>query len=105
MEFNSKIQKETEQTLKCLEGIKRAEANPFIFDRVSSAIDNYGNKYQPSHKLQYGFVVMLILFVNFISIMFFFKSGNNLIYDRINTIKNVVTEYNINNNINNYFTE
>ena len=105
MEYNKKIQEETELTLKCLEGIKKAEANPFIFDRISAKINEYENEYQPAHKIRYAVIIVLILFVNFISILFFSNGGNKSYFNRETVIKNVITEYNINNNINNYFTE
>jgi hypothetical protein len=36
MTSKEKIQQEIEQTLQCLDGVKRAEANPFLFTRIKA---------------------------------------------------------------------
>jgi len=105
MKYNNKIQKETELTLTSLNGIKRAEVNRFIFNRISASIDEYENEYQPSHKIRFAYIIMLILFVNFISILFFLNGSDNHYFNRETVIENIVSEYNLNNNFNNYFTE
>ena len=39
MTSKEKIQQEIEQTLQCLDGVKRAEANPFLFTRIKARMD------------------------------------------------------------------
>ena len=43
MTSKEKIQQEIEQTLQCLDGVKRAEANPFLFTRIKARMDRKAN--------------------------------------------------------------
>jgi hypothetical protein len=43
MTSKEKIQQEIEQTLQCLDGAKRAEANPFLFTRIKARMDRKAN--------------------------------------------------------------
>ena len=46
MTSKEKIQQEIEQTLQCLDGVKRAEANPFLFTRIKARIDRKANLWE-----------------------------------------------------------
>jgi len=41
-----KIQQEIEQTLQCLDGVKRAEANPFLFTRIKARMNKRANVWE-----------------------------------------------------------
>jgi len=43
MTSQEKIQQEIEQTLQCLDGVKRADANPFLFTRIKARMDRKAN--------------------------------------------------------------
>jgi hypothetical protein len=43
MTSKEKIQQEIGQTLQCLDGVKRAEANPFLFTRIKARMDRKAN--------------------------------------------------------------
>jgi len=46
MTSKEKIQQEIEQTLQCLDGVKRAEANPFLFTRIKARMDRKANVWE-----------------------------------------------------------
>ena len=46
MTSNEKIQQEIEQTLQCLDGVKRAEANPFLFTRIKARMNKKANVWE-----------------------------------------------------------
>jgi hypothetical protein len=48
MTSKEKIQQEIEQTLQCLDGAKRAEANPFLFTRIKARMDRKANVWERS---------------------------------------------------------
>jgi hypothetical protein len=46
MTSKEKIQQEIEQTLQCLDGVKRAEANPFLFTRIKARMNKRANVWE-----------------------------------------------------------
>lgn len=46
MTSKEKIQQEIEQTLQCLDGAKRAEANPFLFTRIKARMNRKANVWE-----------------------------------------------------------
>ena len=46
MTSKEKILQEIEQTLQCLDGVKRAEANPYLFTRIKARMDNTANVWE-----------------------------------------------------------
>jgi hypothetical protein len=46
MTSKEKIQQEIEQTLQCLDGVKRAEANPFLFTRIKARMNKKANVWE-----------------------------------------------------------
>ena len=46
MTSKEKIQQEIEQTLQCLDGVKRAEANPFLFTRIQARMNKRSSRWE-----------------------------------------------------------
>ena len=46
MTSKEKIQQEIEQTMQCLDGAKRAEANPFLFTRIQARMNKDSNRWE-----------------------------------------------------------
>jgi hypothetical protein len=46
MTSKEKIQQEIEQTLQCLDGVKRPEANPFLFTRIKARMNRKANVWE-----------------------------------------------------------
>ena len=46
MTSKEKIQQEIEQTLQCLDGVKRAESNPFLFTRIQARMNKRSSRWE-----------------------------------------------------------
>ena len=46
MTSKEKIEQEIGQTLQCLDGVKRAESNPFLFTRIQSKINKKSSRWE-----------------------------------------------------------
>jgi len=67
MEKRNKIENEIKRTLESLDGIKRAEANPFLFTRIESRLEKPENN--NAHIVRYVVIAAVILILNVISIL------------------------------------
>jgi len=67
METRNKIEDEVEKTLESLDGIKRAEANPFLFTRIEARLEKPENN--GAHIIRYVLIAAVILVLNVFSIL------------------------------------
>lgn len=84
-----------EETLQSLDGIQRAEANPFLYTRIEQRLRN---RYLPSYqkKLMPVLAIALVLFIS-LNVLSYFKVSNDPA-SATNTgsgIENFASEYNL----------
>jgi len=105
MTSKEKIQQEIEQTLQCLDGVKRAEANPFLFTRIK---DRMAKKDSPWERT-FSFIskpaiamaiVLLVMTVNGWALLGS-GSNDNTIGDSAN-VSELANEYNVVASVDNY---
>lgn len=90
MERQNKTEDEVEKTLESLDGIKRAEANSFLFTRIETRLEkpeNYG-----AHIIRYVLIAAVILVLNVFSILVY-RSASVDAYKSGQT-ENIVQEFN-----------
>ena len=105
MTSKEKIQQELEQTLKCLDGVKRAEANPFLFTRIQARMAKKDNAWERT----FSFIskpaiamaiVLLVMAVNGWALLGS-NSDDNIIGDSAN-VSELANEYNVVASVDNY---
>lgn len=97
-EVKTEVVAEADKTLQILDGISRAEANPFLFSKIIKRMEEaetVGKRF--NFKLAIAVVVICIL-TNLAS--YFYISGNNYSadYEREFKLKTLATEYSLTNN-------
>ena len=106
MTSKEKIQQEIEQTLQCLDGAKRAEANPFLFTRIKARMNRKANVWEKT----FSFVskpaiavaiVVLVMAVNGWALLGGSGSNENLTADN-NNVSELANEYNVVASVDNY---
>ena len=108
MTSKEKIQQEIEQTLQCLDGVKRAEANPFLFTRIQARM----NKKTGVWERTFSFVsrpviavaiVLVVMAVNGWALWGGTGSNENLTADFTNgNASELASEYNVVASVGNY---
>jgi hypothetical protein len=105
MTSKEKIQQEIEQTLQCLDGAKRAEANPFLFTRIKARMAKKDSEWERA----FSFVskpaiavaiVLLVMTVNGWALLGS-DSNDNVIGDTAN-VSELANEYNVVASVDNY---
>jgi len=105
MTSKEKIQQEIEQTLQCLDGVKRAEANPFLFTRIKARMAKKDSAWERT----FSFIskpaiamaiVLLVMTVNGWALLGS-DSNNNTIGDSAN-VSELANEYNVVASVDNY---
>lgn len=107
MTAKEKIQQEIEQTLQCLDGVKRAEANPFLFTRIQARM----NKKAGAWERTFSFISKPVIAVAIVLLVMAVNgwalwdgngtTENNLTADNAN-VPELATEYNTVASVNNY---
>ena len=105
MTSKEKIQQEIEQTLQCLDGVKRAEANPFLFTRIKARMAKKDSVWERT----FSFIskpaiamaiVLLVMTVNGWALLGS-NSNDNSIVDSAN-VSELANEYNVVASVDNY---
>ena len=105
MTSKEKIQQEIEQTLQCLDGTKRAEANPFLFTRIKARMAKKDSMWdrtfsfisKPAIAMA---IVLLVMTVNGWALLGS-DSNDNVISDTAN-VSELANEYNVVASVDNY---
>jgi len=104
MTSKEKIQQEIEQTLQSFEGVKRAEANPFLFTRIQARMAKKDSVWERT----FSFIskpaiamaiVLLVMAVNGWALLG--SNSNNAISDSAN-VSELANEYNVVASVDNY---
>ena len=106
MTSKEKIQQEIEQTLQCLDGTKRAEANPFLFTRIKARMSRKANIWERtfsfiSRPAIAVAIVVLVMAVNGWALWGGSGSNENLTADNAN-VSEFANEYNVVASVDNY---
>jgi hypothetical protein len=93
------IQQLVDETLNSLDGVQRAEANPFLYTKIEQKLKN---RYEPSasyqRKLMPVLAVALVLFISLNVVSYFKVSTNDSNATSVksgNEIENFANEYNL----------
>ena len=105
MTSKEKIQQEIEQTLQCLDGAKRAEANPFLFTRIQARMAKKDSAWERifsfiSRPAIAMAIVLLVMAVNGWALLGS-NSNDNVIGDSAN-VSELANEYNVVASVDNY---
>jgi hypothetical protein len=99
MEKRELIKREAENTLQSLDGISRAEANPFLYTKITGRLGESGRTEKRfNYKLALG-VLILFTAVNIGSYIYVQKESNTAETSREYRISSFSSEYFSNNNI------
>jgi len=106
MTSKEKIQQEIEQTLQCLDGAKRAEANPFLFTRIKARMAKKDGAWERtfsfiSRPAIAMAIVLLVMAVNGWALLGRSGSTDNAIGDTEN-VSELANEYNVVASVDNY---
>ena len=105
MTSQEKIQQEIEQTLQCLDGVKRAESNPFLFTRIQARMAKKDGAWERtfsfiSKPIIAMAILLLVMAVNGWALL---GSGSN---DNTNgdsaNVSELANEYNVVASVDNY---
>ena len=104
METKNKIQEEINLTMQSIDGIKRADVNPYLFNKVMSRINENDETSVASNRgFRLAFVMLtLFIVVNIFTIFMIQKSSNQNTYTREQNINNITYEYFLTNPTNSY---
>jgi len=105
MTSKENIQQEIEQTLQCLDGVKRAEANPFLFTRIKARMAKKDSVWERtfsfiSKPIIAMAIVLLVMAVNGWALLGS-NSSDNVIGDSAN-VSELANEYNVVASVDNY---
>ena len=105
MTSKENIQQEIEQTLQCLDGVKRAEANPFLFTRIKARMAKKDSVWERtfsfiSKPIIAMAIVLLVMAVNGWALLGS-NSSENAIGDSAN-VSELANEYNVVASVDNY---
>ncbi|HEV8271492.1 MAG TPA: hypothetical protein VGQ04_09335 [Chitinophagaceae bacterium] len=107
MTSKEKIQQEIEQTLQCLDGAKRAEANPFLFTRIKARMNKKANVWERT----FSFIskpaiavaiVVLVMAVNGWALWNSSGSGTDGTVTADTNVSELANEYNVVASVDNY---
>ena len=106
MTTQDKIQQEIERTLQSLDGVKRAEANPFLFTRIKAKMDKKANGWEwifsfVSRPAIAVAIILLVMVVNGWALWGGAGSGENMT-DNGTSFSELANEYNTVASVNNY---
>src|SRR6478735_10385204 len=99
MTSKERIQQEIEQTLQCLDGVKRAEANPFLFTRIKARMAKKDSVWERtfsfiSKPIIAMAIVLLVMAVNGWALLGSDSNNNTTIGDSAN-VSELANEYNV----------
>ena len=106
MTSKDKIQQEVERTLQSLEGVKRAEANPYLFTRIKARMNKKANGWEEGI---FSFVnkpviavaiLLLVMAVNGWAL--WGSASGDTVGDTPNSFSELANEYNTVASVNNY---
>jgi hypothetical protein len=97
MTNKEQIQKEIEQTLQSLDGVQRAEANPFLFTRIKARMSKQNSLWERVYSFVARPVIALSVLILVLSINFL------AVYDDAGTPTNVTTTADTDNEMNNEY--
>jgi len=111
-ENNRNIEQEIDLMLQSLDGIKPAEANPFLYEKIMNRM-NTRKRERFIVRYKYAFVSLLIILINVLTLTYFSLTGSETTtvtstgtqtstLTRDDKIKNLATEYSIISNTYNY---
>ena len=105
MTSKEKIQQEIEQTLQCLDGVKRAEANPFLFTRIKARMAKKENAWERTFSFisKPAIAMAIVLLVMVVNGWALLGSGSNetVVGDAAN-VSELANEYNVVASVDNY---
>lgn len=108
MTSKEKIQQEIEQTLQCLDGAKRAEANPFLFTRIQARMNKRSSRWE---ERTFSFlskpaiavaIVVIVMAVNGWALWDNSSSGSNETVTADTNVSELASEYNVVASVDNY---
>jgi hypothetical protein len=106
MTSKEKIQQEIEKTLQCLDGAKRAEANPFLFTRIKARMNRKANGWERT----FSFIskpaiavaiVVVVMAVNGWALWDNSGTSDSFTSDNVN-VSELANEYNVVASVDNY---
>ncbi len=102
---NNKIKISVEETLNSLEGLKRAEANPYLYTRITERIADIERNRTRKFSLEYGWKVLIsftiIVVINAFTLLMYIARGSSEATTK-QDITSFVEEYSIVNTTYNY---
>ncbi len=107
MTSKEKIQQEIEQTMQCLDGAKRAEANPFLFTRIQARMNKNSHRWEErtfsfiSRPMIAVAIIILVMAVNGWALVGGSGSNDNIVGEA-NNVSELANEYNVVASVNNY---
>ena len=102
MDINRKIQNEVEKTIYLLDKLENIEPSPFLYTRIKARLKSVENvvSFRGSIlKISKQIVLALLFLLNVYSIASYITSETSEINKRQEYIKNIASEYSLNNNI------
>jgi hypothetical protein len=95
--MNKNLQEEIQKTMESIEGLERAKANPYMFQRVHARIEEEANERLPILKVNYVVALLIIIFLNVLTLAYFYKDASNVKNSvKSESIQSISKEYNIN---------
>jgi hypothetical protein len=106
MTSKEKIQQEIEQTLQCLDGVKRAESNPFLFTRIQARMAKKDGAWERtfsfiSKPIIAMAILLLVMAVNGWALLGSGSTNDNTNGDSAN-VSELANEYNVVASVDNY---
>jgi len=108
MTSKEKIQQEIEQTLQSLDGLKRAEANPFLFTRIQARMNKKSSRWEErafsflSRPAIAVAIVVVVMVVNGWALWGNSASGSNETVTADTNVSELANEYNVVASVDNY---
>ena len=108
MTSKEKTQQEIEQTLQCLDGVKKAEANPFLFTRIKARMAKKDSAWERtfsfiSRPAIAMAIVVLVMAVNGWALLGSDSTNENSNGDNANAnVSELANEYNVVASVDNY---
>lgn len=97
MKERDKIEKEVQKTMQSIEGLERQRANPYMFQRVQTRIEEEAKERLPILKPNFIVALVIIILLNALTLVYFYKDASSD-KNKVNsvTIQSISKEYNIN---------
>ena len=107
MTSREKIQQEIESTLQSLDGVKRAEANPFLFTRIKARMNKKANGWEDafsfiSRPIIAVAILVIVMAVNGWALWDSGSAGTGITADPTASFSELANEYNTVASVNNY---